>query len=135
MPEDPMRGRPGYTRTTGLQSAFVHPDLIVFGLEGAVAQRLLADLAEQVVEGVRLDAEQTIEGVASLPLSLRPTDGRLKQHVRDGLPGGADFLQIVWPDRTGTFPWEEGYDETQRSGQPLLFGIELLARPISRMLH
>lgn len=34
--------------------------------------------------------------------------------------GQADFkaVQLFWPDRSGKFPWEEGFDESFRRIQP-----------------
>ncbi len=32
-----------------------------------------------------------------------------------------EVLQLVWPDSTGKFPWQEGFEEKLRKAQPLLF--------------
>jgi hypothetical protein len=37
-------------------------------------------------------------------------------------------LQVVWPDRTGKFPWDRGSSSDYRQAQPRLFSSSRLGR-------
>ena len=115
-----------YSFTIGLFKTYRHPELIVFGLPSAVAHNILAVVEHEAKRGEPLD------------LSL-PTDALLRgysccfaevpvaeyhEHVgfcRWYYQGNAfPLYQIVWPSRSGLFPWHSEASPEFRSAQPVI---------------
>jgi hypothetical protein len=125
--EDPAAPRAGYTYTIGLESRFGHPEVVVFGLAPAPARNLLELVIGQIKAGVELPVSQPFVGLldgglramlAPVPLDEhRPLFGELAD-----VYGDQDWrvLQFVWPDRSGAFPWEEGWPHHLRLTQPII---------------
>jgi hypothetical protein len=117
----------GWAFTIGLLERFSHPELTVFGLDTALAHGLLNLAGDSVRRGRRFDAGLEYEGlldgyacgireVASAWVSV--FFGNAQWHYRrDDVP----FLQIFWPDPARRLPWQEGFANEWRAGQPLLF--------------
>lgn len=115
-----------YAYTVGL-SSYGLPELLVFSLRTGVADALLNDLARHMLtaQSVGIRSSGRIELCNwRTPLFLLPADSELAGAYTDPalLPSsGSDaVLQVVWPDRTGRFPWEDGADQTIQHLQPLL---------------
>lgn len=106
-------GHYGFAYTVGL-AAKGHPELISFGLPVEVAQDVLNDLAGRTLAGQTiapgLPLYDVIVGHPVRFLEVRePTEhlgmssllyGSTEQPVR--------ALQVVFPDRHGRWPWEDG---------------------------
>lgn len=115
-----------YSFTVGLFQSYGHPELIIFGLPSNVSHQILA---------IAADAAK-----ARSPLDLaRPTDALLNNHsccfvevpfseYRDHVGyarwyyQGDNFplYQIVWPSRSGLFPWHHQATAEFRDAQPVL---------------
>ena len=115
---------PGFSFTLGFWLNAGHPDLVLFSLRHEVAQEVFWDLFRKAKRGERLPVGRRIEGVfGGRPAYAFRVAGR---HYEDFLGWsrwfyrGDDFpcLQIVWPDRDGRFPWEEGFDTDFLDDQP-----------------
>lgn len=122
--EDPPR--PPYTYTIGLEEQWGHPELVIFGLQPVAARGLLGLVVEQlslggdVPEGVFTGLLDNNLACAILPVSsseIRELCPAIAEHY-----GRDDVMmsQFVWPDRSGMFPWQPGYDERLRLAQPVL---------------
>ena len=107
---------PGFSYTTGLWANTGQPELIMFGIEREMAHDVFWDLFRDAQAGVPLAVGASTDRVfANLPAYALPVS---KRFYRDYLGwsrwfyGGDEFpcLQIVWPDRSGIFPWEVGFD-------------------------
>ena len=87
------------------------------GVIAVIAQRVKA--GEPAHEGVM------ILGAAEAPLMPRWADeDRLRLLVPAQLARGRySYLQIVWPDGKGRFPWEARFDKRQLRSQSLLFAM------------
>ncbi len=118
---------PGWAYTIGLWHRHRIPELAMFGLDVRLMQTVLNDLGERAVDGQPLEADQERHDVASVPVVLKPVDYRwyraffgtaLGYYRKPPLP----FLQVVWPNRDGVFPWQPG-------------GEDLLARQPRLWLH
>jgi hypothetical protein len=114
---------PGFAFTTGFWVSAGVPELIVFSLRNEVSNAILWDIYRAVAVGLVLSPGARLEGFANHPFYLRPV---AKEHYPEHLGwsrwfyAGDDFpcLQLVWPDRSGAFPWEEGFDSSMQDRQP-----------------
>lgn len=136
---DPQTGTPDFTYTLGLQAKTGQPDLIVFGVPPHGAQAMLAALVDRSRHGAPLADRQRVEGVAAVPLLARTADERCEAFVSERM-NDVDpvYLQIVWSDPAGLFPWDTGFDEAFRDSQPLLFDVsdvDLQTPPVPPTVH
>ncbi|MET7474656.1 DUF4262 domain-containing protein [Streptomyces sp. NPDC005648] len=107
---------PGWAYTIGLWHRHRIPELAMFGLDIRLMQTVLNDLGQRAVEGQPLEADKERHDVASVPVVLKPVDYRwykaffgtaLGYYRKPPLP----FLQVVWPNRDGAFPWQPGGED------------------------
>ncbi|MBO9512571.1 MAG: DUF4262 domain-containing protein [Variovorax sp.] len=112
-----------FVYTVGLQKNFAHPDLIMFGLAPARAEPILEVIADRVKAGEPAHEDVMILGAADLPLMPRRAEAaRVELLVPGPLARGKyHYLQIVWPDGKGRFPWESGFDRRRLRSQSFLF--------------
>ncbi|MCR9244955.1 MAG: DUF4262 domain-containing protein [bacterium] len=116
---------PAFSYTVGLHEKHEQPEVLVFGLPHEVAHELLNDLADLVAGGRRFApgdrSEDLIEGYPVQFLAVtRPEMPHLlamADWVYEGSPFAA--LQMVYPDKMGRWPWDEGCQQGFRDGQPL----------------
>jgi hypothetical protein len=136
--------RPGYAVTVGLLERG-HPNLLILGLPGPMSRMILATLADHGLNHDPLPLNAPLAGFFDgLEPVLRPLDessaaawlnrpldpapiGWSKAQQLQGstssrhLPGDrARLLQVVWPDSSGHYPWEDEFDDALRPAQPLL---------------
>lgn len=91
-----------------------HPEVIVIGLTPVIAHQIIGGLYDRVAAGETFaDGQRDSRVLDGYDVMFRemPPDGRPLNMARryygvDDLPA----LQIVWPDREGRFPDEEGFD-------------------------
>ncbi len=107
---------PGFSFTTGFWVNANQPELIIFSTKDDIAQEVFWDVFRQAKSGHVLSIGKRTDAVfANLSAYAFPV---AKKHYAEFLGwsrwfyGGDEFpcLQIVWPDRAGTFPWEAGFD-------------------------
>jgi hypothetical protein len=120
---------PGFLFTIGLWQTFRHPEILLFapsedptGMAGR-----LQPVAERVSEGEVFEPDSVHEEI------FGRFSGAFRTVERQWYPwflgtamafyGGVDFpvVQLFWPDRDGTFPWETGFSAELHPFQPLLF--------------
>ena len=115
-----------FTYTVGLPHSYGQPEFIIFGLEAQVAHEILSTVASAAESGApfALDApcSELLEGYDCVFVPV-PRD-RYGDFVLSALwfHDGNEFplYQIVWPDRHGRFPWNEGAEIDPRHRQPVL---------------
>jgi Domain of unknown function (DUF4262) len=113
-PTGPDDGYP-FAYTVGLtELGGGHPEFVIAGLHHRYSQPLLNDMAGRVRDGHSFTHGQTINDLLhSLDAVL--IDGPINADLWPGAAirrYGADRIrlrQIVWPDRDGHFPWQDGY--------------------------
>jgi len=107
---------PGFSFSTGFWTTTKQPDLLLFSMRSDIAHDVFWDLYRHAQQGQTLPiGRSTNEVFANLPAYLFPI---AKRHYPDYVGwsrwfyGGDEFpcLQIVWPDREGVFPWQDGFD-------------------------
>lgn len=121
---------PSWAFTIGLQQAFDHPEVAVFGLELETAHRLLNQIGLQIKQGTRFEAGRAYDGILEghqcafrevLARWLPVFFGNVAWfYERDDVP----VLQCYWPDPTGRHPWDEGFDPAWSDLQPRLSEAE-----------
>jgi hypothetical protein len=123
---------PGYCFTVGLFQSFGHPELIIFGLKARVAHQILCLVVDAAKAGSPLDlslpTDALIEGYSCCFVEV-------PRHEYDSYVGFAQWYylgnsfplyQVVWPSRTGLFPWHPEATPEFRKAQPVVaqsFGI------------
>jgi hypothetical protein len=118
---------PGYTYTVGLTAATGFPELVVMGLTPVASRGLIDLVANLVTDGVSLPLGVALIGVLEHDLRcvLAPVD------VTEWAPLFATgcvwhrsdrfaMVQLLWPDRAGVLPHEEGFDQRLLYAQPVI---------------
>jgi hypothetical protein len=117
-------GLPGFSYSTGFWASAQMPEVIIFSSKNEIVHDLFWDIFREGKSRVKYPVSvRTNQVFENLPAYLFPV---AKKHYHEHLGwsrwfyGGDDFpcLQIVWPDREGIFPWEQGFDEKFRADQP-----------------
>lgn len=113
---DPARERPPFCYTVGL-FGIGHPELLVLGLNMDNAAGVLNDLAGQVYDGRRLMHGEVVtfeEWRHRLFVEESPNPGEIVYaaniHYRRPAEHSVPVLHLTVDDRSGRFPWEDGYD-------------------------
>ncbi|SEB25570.1 protein of unknown function [Variovorax sp. YR216] len=114
-----------FVYTVGLQKSFAHPDLIMFGVAPAQAEVVMDVIAQRVKAGEPAHEGVMIVGAAAVPLMPRRADAdRVRLLVPAQLARGRySYLQVVWPDGKGRFPWEARFDKRRLRSQSFLFDV------------
>ncbi len=107
---------PGWAYTTGLWHGHRIPELAMFGLDVRLMHTILDDLGRRAVDGQTVAAGQERHDVASVPVVLKDVDHRWYEAFFGTATGyyrttRFPFLQVVWPDRDGVFPWQPGGEQ------------------------
>jgi hypothetical protein len=114
----------GFSFTTGFWVGCQQPELIIYSVEREIAHNVFWNLFRDAKAQITLPIGQRTDQVfANLPAYAFPVAKRFyRDHLGWGrwFYGGDEFpcLQIVWPDRAGVFPWEDGFDQNFASDQP-----------------
>ncbi|CAG2082493.1 DUF4262 domain-containing protein [Xanthomonas euroxanthea] len=115
----------GYSFTVGLYQTFGHPELIIFGLSSRVSHQILSIVADAARAGTPLHLSHPTDALinhysccfAEVPLS------EYYEHVGFArwYYQGDDFplYQIVWPSKSGLFPWHPRASAEFRAAQPV----------------
>jgi hypothetical protein len=120
---------PNFHYSAGITDRCGKPELLVFGLSREVGHWVVNEygrrcVAEEAFEqGCTYDGFLEQHGVMFLDVDWRRasrdhdyTTWTDWYYERKGFP----LLQLVWPDKTGIFPWEHGFRDELRRLQPLL---------------
>lgn len=119
----------GYAFTIGLFKSYGHPELIIFGLPGKVAHQILGLAADAAKAGNPIDLAQPtdalLQGYACCFAEVPKRQyyehvGFCRWYYRgDGFP----LYQVVWPSRTGLYPWDAEATPDFRAAQPVISRI------------
>lgn len=123
----PRDGRPGWAFTAGLWHSHRSPELAVFGLEPYDMQTIVNNLGDRAAAGLPpAPGQERRDATERHPVALRPVHAHwydrllgeaLRFYRRPPLP----FLQVVWPDAGGLYPWQPGGDPGLGASQPSLW--------------
>lgn len=117
----------GYTYTIGLPAHAEFPDVVVFGLRPVAAKGLLGLVVDVRRGGAEIPLDVELVGLLDNDLRCRFASvdvGRWSGlfTTAEAWYRGDEFemVQLVYPDRNGFLPDEEGFDQRMRFAQPLL---------------
>jgi hypothetical protein len=118
---------PQFTYTCGLLTRSQHPELIVVGLAGKTAYRVLAAVIERIQRGERFTAAAQLQILEGLAVAIRPVHvsqhelyfGYAMAHARRH-DAPLHAAQVLWPDQAGYFPFDRECDSDVRAVQPRL---------------
>ena len=115
---------PNFSYSTGFWFGHQTPELILFGLKKEVAHDILWDAFRDAKQGRAYSVGVRTSGL------FGNADAYLfrlaKRHYAEHLGWSCWFyrgdefpcLNLVWPDRSGLFPWETGFADGKESVQP-----------------
>jgi len=115
---------PSFSYSTGFWFGHQRPELILFGLKNDVAHDILWDAYRDIEQGRAFSVGVRTSGVfGNADAYLFPV---AKRHYAEHLGWsrwfyrGDEFpcLHLIWPDRSGLFPWEAGFADGEKSVQP-----------------
>ena len=119
-------GEPAFAYSMGFYENFHHPEIILFGLDLEAMHLVINDAGARIRKGNKYEEGQKYADLLqSYPCEFR----RVNPERYDGLLNYAIWyyedshfpvLQLVWPDKAGLFPWDDGFDERFRNEQPSL---------------
>jgi hypothetical protein len=118
---------PAFAYTIGLYRNFGHPEIIIIGLRLPVMNALLNVCGDRIKAGETLPIHTPFSGVLDdydVKLGQVRAPASYDEHLGYAIwfYNGREFpvVQLVWPDKTGRFPGEDGVAESVRKLQPLL---------------
>jgi hypothetical protein len=118
---------PAFAYTIGLHRSFGGPEIIVVGLRHEVMHAMLNACGERLRAGESLPVGTPFAGILDdYPVLFRPVRSpeSYREHMGYALwfYDGPHFplWQLVWPDKEGRFPGEEGANPVMKTQQPLL---------------
>jgi hypothetical protein len=119
---------PPWAYSVGMWLTCQGPELVLCGLPVENAASIINAIGVRVADGADLSPGDVVDDVCPAPLTLRPVDDSWR--ASSGLLGISDtfygmvrppYLQVVWPDKNGRFPWEQGFQAAFDRMQPLLW--------------
>lgn len=117
---------PAFSYTVGLRVTQNHPDFLTMGLSVEMNSYLVVEAAEKVKSGKIIEPnheyDDFLDGVPVRFVTIqRPHMQRHFGFAREYYDTDQfKALQIVWPDKQGRWPWDEGCDEALAYCQKLL---------------
>lgn len=125
----PWFRKPPWAYTVGLFHTYGQPEIVIVGVEGPIASRILQDFKDRIKDGETLETgKEYLEFLESHNCVFRPAD---RSHYRKRLEAATAFygerefpaVQLVWSDPQGRYPWDRGseFEKRLKGFQPLLF--------------
>ncbi len=121
------RGEPAFSYTSGLETTFKHPEIVVFGMDVRTGYDILHAAVDLIRDGTKFAPGEAYDKIlVGLNVAFREIPGAtasnrfyLAYSTQPGL--GVRFTQLVLPDRAGLFPWEKNFDMSLDDMQPRLW--------------
>jgi hypothetical protein len=123
-PDDP-RSQPPYSFSVGLYHTHGHPEVILLGLNHAVAGSIINNIGGLVMLGRKIEPDRRYDDFTNAGTVFKVVDSRFYEKYvgyARWLYGGSNFpmLQCVWPLKSGLYPWDHGYPPEGAHVQPFL---------------
>ena len=115
-----------YSFTVGLFQTYKHPELIIFGLPYKVAHQILTTAAEAARAGVPLDLSNPTDALLNGYSCCFGEVPKTQYHEHVGYArwyyegNGFPLYQIIWPSRSGQFPWHPLATDAFKLSQPVI---------------
>ena len=124
---------PPWTFSIGFYSSWQFPELITIGLKRDTAHSVLGIVAAMLRRGaapaLRLPCDDLLENHSCRFVEVPKSQYREHVGWARWYYDGDDFplYQIVWPSRSGHFPWEQESTPEFRAWQPVLGHASIVA--------
>jgi len=131
----PDDGGPEFAYTVGLFHSYRQPEFIVFGLDPGIAHAILGILAAAAAADDMYVLDKPCDALVENYecVFVEVPRARLSDYVFSAswFYAGRVFplYQVVWPDREGRYPWNEGATPDPRHEQPVLALEPLMTHP------
>jgi hypothetical protein len=126
VPEDEDGDGPCFSFTVGLWETYQQAEVVVFGLPMEVAAELLDGLTDEADGDRRFRAGEKHDGLlVGYPVRFlelpKERYGEFLDVATWAYEGdGFGALQLIWPDKQGRWPWEDGVREGFAASQPII---------------
>ena len=119
---------PPWAYSVGMWLSCQAPELVLCGLPVENAAAIINAIGARIADCADYSPGDVLEDVCPAPLTLRPVEPSWR--ATNGLLGISDafygmvrppYLQVVWSDKNGKFPWEPGFAGAFDRMQPLLW--------------
>ena len=118
---------PPWAYSVGMWLNCQGPELVLCGLPLESAAAIINSIGARVADGTDITAGSELDDVCQAPLAIRPVDASWRS---TGLFATSDtfygmvrppYLQVVWSDPDGRFPWEARFQADFHGWQPMLW--------------
>ena len=119
---------PPWAYSVGMWLSCQTPELVLCGLPVENGAAIINAIGARIADGADYSAGDVLDDVCPAPLTLRPVDASWR--LTNGLLAISNafygmvrppYLQVVWSDKNGRFPWEPGFQVAFDRMQPLLW--------------
>jgi hypothetical protein len=120
-------GPPPWAYSIGVWLTSRFAELIVCGAPAKNMTGIIDAIATRVADGLELEPGDVLTDICPARLALRPVDLSWRMtsmfEVSDEFYGYVrpPYLQVVWADRAGRFPWEPRFQPSFAGAQPYLW--------------
>ena len=119
---------PSYIYTVGLFQQFNHPEIVCFGLSSETMIALINQIRENIEEDRAMyEVNKQYYGFLpqEYPISFLKVQSLFYMEyfeIAVGFYNSKDFpfIELIWPDSSKLFPYQNGFDEKIKYNQPLL---------------
>lgn len=114
---------PCFTYSTGFWKTLGQPEVIVFDFPPALAHDVIGQMFNKLKQGEKFSQNEPISGIlgGENVYLLEVANDAVAEYLRSSVwfyKGHAvASLQIIWPDRSGIFPWHPDFDPTLKGLQ------------------
>jgi hypothetical protein len=119
---------PPWAYSVGIWLTCQAPELVLCGLPVENAAAIINAIGARVADGADYGAGDVLDDVCPAPLAFRQVDPAWRASgsllsISNCFYGMVrpPYLQVVWPDKQGRFPWDQGYQPRPDRMQPLLW--------------
>lgn len=118
---------PPWAYSVGMWLTCQSAELIVCGAPLENMTGIINAIGARFAEGAEIGPDDVIDDICPATLALRPVDLSWRAtsmfSVSDEFYGFVrpPYLQVVWADRNGRFPWEPRFQSAFGGAQPLLW--------------
>ena len=122
--DDPQ---PSWAYSVGMWLTCQSAELVICGVPVRNAAGIINAIGSRVADGYEIGSDEVLTDVCPAPLAVRPVDLSWRKTslfaVSDEFYGFVrpPYLQVVWADRNGRFPWEQRFQPGFAGMQPLLW--------------
>lgn len=118
---------PPWAYSVGMWLTCQSAELVICGIPAKHAAAIINAIGSRIADGDEIGAGDVLSDVCPAPLAIRQVD--LSWRTTSLFAASDEFygfvrppyLQVVWADKNGRFPWEPGFQSGFQRMQPLLW--------------